>query len=116
LTLGQHKFLADETIHPAVIAFLSDAGYSVVTVRGVVLAGCADGVILEHAFQRSQVILTHDSDFGKLAIAAGQSIYGIVVKTLSTGFAGNNRRRDSKKQTQGVPSGSLPSGTSEPGS
>lgn len=78
MTLAQFAFLADENIHPGVIAHLRDQGLNLVTVEALGLHGAEDIAIIRSALAAKRVVLTHDSDFGSLAIAGREPIYGIV--------------------------------------
>ena len=78
MSLSDFAFLSDENIHPAVAAFLRERGMDVVTVFDVGMAGGADALILETAFRADRIVLTHDADFGSLAVAAGKPVFGIV--------------------------------------
>lgn len=78
MKLAQFAFLADENIHPGVTAFLRDQGLDLVTVGELGLRGAEDIAIVRTALAAKRVVLTHDSDFGSLAIAAGEPIHGIV--------------------------------------
>lgn len=71
-------FLADENIHPAVIAFLRSEGSDVLSVRECGLSGRDDESILAHAVSEQRTVPTHDADFGKLAIAERKPFHGIV--------------------------------------
>jgi predicted nuclease of predicted toxin-antitoxin system len=70
--------LADENIHPDLVAELVASGVNIVTVVGEGLGGRDDVEILRHAKERGRVVLTHDSDFGMLAIRRGEPFVGIV--------------------------------------
>ncbi len=70
--------LADENIHPEVIAYLRAEGIDIQTVREEGFGGSADIDILSYAFSTGRVILTHDSDFGRLVFAQQQSFPGII--------------------------------------
>ena len=70
--------LADENIHPDVVAGLRKRGNDVRTVVDEGLRGSDDVVILRYAHAARRVIVTHDSDFGKLAIQAGEPYTGIL--------------------------------------
>jgi predicted nuclease of predicted toxin-antitoxin system len=70
--------LADENIHPDVILALRSAGKDITTVRSEGLGGQADVEVLRRAHALGRVVLTHDGDFGTLAINAGEAIVGIV--------------------------------------
>jgi predicted nuclease of predicted toxin-antitoxin system len=70
--------LADENIHPKVVAGLRERGLNVLTVQEDGLRGSDDATILRRAFASQRVVITHDSDFGKLAIDAGEPYVGIL--------------------------------------
>lgn len=71
-------FLADENIHPHVIEWMRSQGIPIQSVHEVGLGGTDDLTIIRRAVAASQVILTHDSDFGTLAVAGLEPIFGIV--------------------------------------
>jgi predicted nuclease of predicted toxin-antitoxin system len=77
-TFRKFAFLADENIHPAVVEDLLRRGVNVVTTLQCGLVAAADGVILRAAFESNRVVLTHDSDFGRRAVARGEPLVGIV--------------------------------------
>lgn len=68
--------LADENVHPQVIAGLRAAGCDVESVLESGLGGTDDLGVVRHAFASGRVILTHDSDFGTLAVRAAEPIVG----------------------------------------
>jgi predicted nuclease of predicted toxin-antitoxin system len=70
--------LADENIHPEVVEALAAKGKQITSVRSEGLAGRQDREILSHAHARGWVVMTHDSDFGTLAIRKGEHYTGIV--------------------------------------
>jgi predicted nuclease of predicted toxin-antitoxin system len=70
--------LADENINHNVIHFLRENGGNVQAVLEEGLVGQSDQAILRWAYQSGRVVLTHDSDFGSLAIAQSQSFIGII--------------------------------------
>lgn len=72
------KLLADENIHPLVVRFLRQQACDVEDVLALGLAQASDDVILREAFNQSRIILTHDRDFGRLAILGRQPLYGVV--------------------------------------
>jgi len=78
LKFAQLAFLADQNIHPEVVAFLAGRSIAITTASSAGLATAPDSAILRRAFYDGRVVLTHDSDFGKLAIAANEPIHGIV--------------------------------------
>jgi predicted nuclease of predicted toxin-antitoxin system len=78
LNLFACKLLADENIHPLVIQFLLPLGCEVVDVYALGLAGQPDDAILRQAMRDTRIVLTHDRDFGRLAILGRQLLHGIV--------------------------------------
>ena len=69
--------LADENVHPDVILFLRDAGLDVESVSEQGQFGLPDSHVLQQATEVGRVVLTHDSDFGGLALMGAQFI-GII--------------------------------------
>ncbi|MHB1156704.1 MAG: DUF5615 family PIN-like protein [Phycisphaerales bacterium] len=78
MNLRRLTFLADENIHPRVIEWMRSQSITIQSVHEVGLGGTDDLTIIRHAAASSQVVLTHDSDFGTLAIAGLEPIFGIV--------------------------------------
>lgn len=78
MTLSDFGLLTDENVHPEVVAWLRAQGFDVLDVCDEGLQGSTDRVLLQRAVAESRVVVTHDSDFGTLAIAAGQPCIGIV--------------------------------------
>jgi len=78
LKLFEFPFLTDENVHPEVVVFLREQGITVQTVSEIGLIGQPDTAVLQFAHQNQLVVLTHDSDFGTLAIARKQPIIGIL--------------------------------------
>jgi len=70
--------LADENIHPEVIETLVARSRAIVSVVSLGLQAKSDREILAYAPTRSWVVLTHDSDFGSLAIRDGEPYTGIL--------------------------------------
>lgn len=70
--------LADENIHPDVVQALQHQGKDVRTVRGEGLVGADDVAIIRIAHAQGRVVLTHDADFGRLAVQAGEPFTGIL--------------------------------------
>ena len=69
--------LADENVHPDVIEFLRKAGLDVDSVSEQGQFGLPDAQVLQQATESKRVVLTHDSDFGGLALM-GAKIIGII--------------------------------------
>ena len=78
MKLGEFKLLADENIHADVVQFLRDRSFDVRDVSDAGLYGTSDIDLIQYAVREVRVILTHDSDFGTLAVLAGEPIIGIV--------------------------------------
>ncbi len=70
--------LADENVHPDVVAVLRARGIDVVTVREADRVGDNDESILAIATQMQRVIITHDADFGRMAIAGAADFVGVI--------------------------------------
>jgi predicted nuclease of predicted toxin-antitoxin system len=70
--------LADENIQPAVVAALNDRGQDIRSVHGEGLTGHSDADLLRYAHAHGRVLLTHDRDFGRLAVLAGEPVVGII--------------------------------------
>jgi predicted nuclease of predicted toxin-antitoxin system len=75
--LREYPLLVDENIHPDVVVALRAAGRDVVSVRESQLIGSDDRTLLRLAKAQGRIVLTHDSDFGTLAIAERESFVGI---------------------------------------
>jgi predicted nuclease of predicted toxin-antitoxin system len=69
--------LADENVHPEVIEFLRNAGLDVDSVAEQGNFGLSDTGVLRQATEAERVVLTHDSDFGGLALM-GAKFTGII--------------------------------------
>ncbi|MDX2055598.1 MAG: DUF5615 family PIN-like protein [Polyangiaceae bacterium] len=74
----EFPILTDENIDPELAERLKSAGRDVRSVHDEGLVGAPDVEILARAHSLGRVVLTHDSDFGGLAIQAGQPYVGIV--------------------------------------
>ena len=77
------KILTDENISPKVVKCFRELGYDVLDIKEEHWYGKNDDEILNIAFQEQRFILTHDSDFGTLAINEGKTCYGIFYLRLS---------------------------------
>ena len=69
--------LADENIHPNVISFLREAELDVESIAEQGNFGLLDTKILQQATEAGRVVLTHDSDFGGMALL-GAEFVGII--------------------------------------
>jgi predicted nuclease of predicted toxin-antitoxin system len=70
--------LTDENIHPDVVSFLRHKGYDIRSVAEKEMFGQSDRAVLQMAYEAGQVVLTHDSDFGTLAITQDEPFLGII--------------------------------------
>ena len=80
------KILADENISPKIVTFLRSHGIDVLDVKEQGWFGKEDEELLIIAYKENRFVLTHDSDFGTLAIYEGKKYYGIIfirVKNLN---------------------------------
>lgn len=60
------RLLADENVHYDIVINLQNAGFDVITVIDVGLAGCKDYQVLEYSEKEDRILLTGDKDFGGL--------------------------------------------------
>ncbi len=60
------KILADENIHAGIINELRKAGFEILFIPEVGLAGCDDQKILEYSEKHDLILLSGDKDFGGL--------------------------------------------------
>ena len=74
----QLRLLADENVSPKVVAFLRSRGLDMLDVKEQGWQGRSDDELLEIAYRESRWILTHDTDFGALAIHEDKPFFGIV--------------------------------------
>lgn len=78
MTLFGFALLADENINPLVVGGLRALGCDITTVAELGLAGSTDAAILRRAAADRRVVVTHDQDFGRLAIQGEAISTGIV--------------------------------------
>jgi predicted nuclease of predicted toxin-antitoxin system len=67
LRLDELGLVADEKVHPEVVEALRRQGFDVLNVKSGWI-GSTDLEILRRAFAENRIVLTQDSDFGKLAV------------------------------------------------
>ncbi len=77
MKLRDIRILSDENISPRVIVFLRNQGIDVLDTKAQSWYGKKDEELLEIAYREKRFVLTHDSDFGTLAINEGKRNYGI---------------------------------------
>jgi len=76
------KILTDENISPRVVSFLRGKGLDVIDVKEKGWQGSADRFLMAAAWDENRFILTHDADFGMLAINEGVPCFGIIYLRL----------------------------------
>ena len=79
MKLSEYSFFADENIGPEVVATLRANGQDIISTVEAGLQGHPDVEVLISAVGAGRVILTHDPDFGELAVAWGRPVVGIVL-------------------------------------
>ena len=70
--------VADMDIAAPVVHFLRDQGVDIVSAREEGWGGLTDSQILARAHAMGRFVLTHDSDFGTLAVHRSESFTGIL--------------------------------------
>ena len=78
MTLTDFNVLTDENISDAVVASLRSNGFDVLDVKENQWTGRSDLFLLQEAYKKQRVILTHDSDFGKIIFTESVPFVGIV--------------------------------------
>ena len=76
------RLLAEEDISPKVVAFLRSHGIDVLDSKEQGWQGRSDDELLETACREDRWVLTHDTDFGTLAIHENKPFIGIVFLRL----------------------------------
>lgn len=78
MTKDRLRFLTDENISPRVVDYLRGNGVDVLDVKENGWFGSTDEELIKRALIEKRLIVTHDSDFGKLTFGQGLPCYGIV--------------------------------------
>ena len=78
MNLFDFPLLADENIHPDVIQYLREQGHDVLSVYEAGLVGKSDTSVLRIAQESGRVVISHDSDFGGIALAKNEPFTGII--------------------------------------
>jgi len=92
MKFSQLKFLTDENISPKILTFLRDEDFTVIDVKEKGWQGREDTFLLAQALSEKYFIITHDADFGMLAVNSGEAFYGIVFLRLKDLQPGNITR------------------------
>jgi predicted nuclease of predicted toxin-antitoxin system len=75
---GHSRILTDENVSPRVVAFLRTNGYDVSDIKELGLFGLPDREVLARAHAEQRIVITHDADFGMLAINQGIPFTSII--------------------------------------
>lgn len=78
MNLRDFAMLTDENISPAVVAFFRDEGFDVWDAKEEGWAGKLDIELLDISLGSNRILVTHDQDFGSLAIKEERPIVGII--------------------------------------
>ena len=78
MKLTDFGLLTDENIDAQIVAFLRSQKFNVRDVKEEGLVGSEDVLLLRLAMAGNRVVVTYDSDFGTLAIAAGEPYLGLL--------------------------------------
>jgi predicted nuclease of predicted toxin-antitoxin system len=76
--LRDFRLLTDENIAAEVVEFLRTEGFKVLDVKEAGLIGSTDEELLQRSVREQSVVITHDPDFGLLAVAAGEPFVGLL--------------------------------------
>lgn len=73
------KFLADENVFPAVIAYLRKSGHDVIGIREAGLTQATDDKIIKIAAKEERSIITFDKHFGDILRYPPRTLPGIIL-------------------------------------
>jgi len=76
--LRDFGMLTDENVDPDVVVELRSRGFDVGDVCENGWQGRTDAELLRQAVAEGRIVVTHDSDFGTLAILGGEPVVGIL--------------------------------------
>ena len=76
------SFLTDENVAPGVVSFLRAQGHDVWDVKEQGRIGTSDETLIDIGLREKRFVISHDSDFGRLAFAARKPCYGIIFLRL----------------------------------
>lgn len=86
MKLSDFKLLADENIDPELIDYLRNQGFDIKGVKEVGLVAAKDPDWLDLASKEDRVIVTQDSDFGKIVFTQTTNFTGIIFLRLGSLF------------------------------
>lgn len=72
------SFFADENIQEGLIKWLKENAFDVSGIRSENLFGLNDEAIIQKAFLEKKIIITQDSDFGKIIFTRNIKFYSII--------------------------------------
>ena len=72
------SFFADENIQESLIKWLKEIGHNISGIREENLYGLDDETIIQKAFSEKKIIITHDSDFGKIIFTKNVKFYSVI--------------------------------------
>jgi predicted nuclease of predicted toxin-antitoxin system len=78
MKLREFGLLTDENLEVDVVDWLRQTGFDVYDVCEQGLQGTADRQVLQMAVAANRVVVTHDADFGTLAVLQGEPVVGIL--------------------------------------
>lgn len=78
MKLRDFPLLTDENLDPDVVAHLRQIGFDVLDVVESGLQGSTDVHLMRLATSQGRLIVTHDADFGTLAILQNEPVVGII--------------------------------------
>lgn len=78
MKLREFRLLTDENVDPEVVAWLRGAGFDVCDVCENSWQGSLDIDLLRRAVAENRAVVTHDADFGTLAVYQGEPIVGLI--------------------------------------
>lgn len=78
MKLHDFGLLTDENLDPDVVAWLRQQGFDVADVCDDGFQGSTDIALLQRAVAANRVVVTHDPDFGTLAILQKEPVVGIL--------------------------------------
>lgn len=78
MRLQDFGLLADENINLRVVKHLRECGFDVLEIKETPHVAQPDVGLLRIALAQNRVIITHDRDFGRLAVAAMEPMVGIL--------------------------------------
>ncbi len=78
MKLCEFGLLTDENIDSDIADWLTAIGFDVLDVKRARLQGTTDVDLMRRAFAENRIIVTHDADFGTLAMLQGEPVVGLL--------------------------------------